>query len=172
MSGCAVPHQLDPSAQNADLSGSTIIVMGVSAPRQLQVSGGTVEPTGEWNSGDSTFAAANAKSVAGYIVVKLAATSANQSYALTGILDTFVFGNQFHACNGGQTMTFDAPAGKVIFVGDLVLDESSLGRGKFRITTDSERARAYLRERYPALADRMIAKPGVMRVSLSGPCNG
>lgn len=67
-------------------------------------------------------------------------------------------------------MTFDAPAGKVVYVGDLVIGNTGASTLAFRTEVDSERARAHLRSRFPKLADRMMDGIAVLQMQTNLPC--
>lgn len=62
----------------------------------------------------------------------------------------------FYACDGTRAMVFEAPKGKVVYLGDLEFREGSYGQPMQSIYgRDEKAARAYLEKNFPALRGKM-----------------
>jgi hypothetical protein len=91
----------------------------------------------------------------GYVVGK---TKAGWTLAVTMVRETAnataIAGEDFRPCQGAKTVVFQAPAGKVVYLGNLVYSlrgenlEANYGN-------DLDGARRFLKSAYPALADHV-----------------
>ena len=80
---------------------------------------------------------------------------AGNTLGVTDISVASAVQQDFSLCHNSSTVTFRAPAGKVVYVGNV-----SFGRQGFAtiptITRDLEAARRFLRNHYPNLADALV----------------
>jgi hypothetical protein len=165
VSACGVRSNLKPGASARTDAQSTIIVLGVKAGHAIRLHTGHIEGT-SWNFDYFPDPAARAwPDDDGYLVLKLAPLPQGRAYGVSQITvdDVGSPPQYFEMCNG-TTVTFEAPAGKVVYVGDLEFqrspDRQSLG---YRLTSDENGARDYLRKRYPALASELVIGSSVVR---------
>lgn len=92
----------------------------------------------------------------GYVVMKV---KGNTLYGITSAIAMFgrqpIFGEEY--LPEGATMVFEAPAGKVVYITSLTYERSryNVHGMEMRQKLDLEAARAYLKRRYPQLADRL-----------------
>lgn len=170
LSGCIAFSGLDPASNYQDIGNASIIVMGVSPRYRIHVSTGATESDGWHNTGG--IVTLNAFPEDGYIVARLAPRSGVLNYGISGILPEGMGsgGNHYIPCPGRRTFTFDAPAGAVVFVGDVSYAPPSVGKLQFGAAFDIERARAHLRTRFPLLADRLVDGSGMIQTQVNGRC--
>ena len=152
LAGCATPppdsNAGPPSDQDA------YVILGVSPlDMRLEIVDGTVQ--------NGVFKEPFIRMVTpsympdddGYIVMKV---KGNTSYAINTAIWTFgrqsVFGDQFFPRGG--SLVFEAPAGKVTYVTNLVY-RRVIGGMDMSQRPDLEGAQAYLKKHYPQLAGRL-----------------
>lgn len=152
LSGCGAMSTLDPNEATISDKAS-IVILGVQPRFRIGVSAGngltqTWRPTSGFH--------ANAFPEDGYLVLKLTPTKEGASYGVTQVL-TKDFGlaipPRYTACTGRATAAFEAPAGKVIYVGDLEYEVKGDSL-RFSYGKSPERLREMLGKKYPALADK------------------
>lgn len=167
LGGCAVSPGLDPRSNYADVGDGAIIVMGVSPEVELQIFKGDVTPE-QWVR-DAWAASLISAPRRGYIVARVDAAENERRYGIAGLV--MRVGPQpymFLPCDGDQVFTFEAPRGKVVYVGDVRMRDPR-GDMDLDASYDLERARAYMAAYFPLVADRL--EPGRhdhMKLKLKG----
>jgi hypothetical protein len=152
LAGCISFSGLDPKSNYADLGGETILVLGVAPRYRVHVfKGERVEQ--KWNR-NSVTVALNTFPEDGYIVAKLPARVGAENYGIGGILPDGLGGQLFAPCRGQKTMTFTAPSGKVVYVGDIALVNDG-SKVRYETSSNFDAARAHLKARFPLLADKL-----------------
>jgi hypothetical protein len=150
LSGCANMSGLDPRSDYANFGNDSIIVMGVSSQTQIQVFEGERE-NGKWRR-----KLLNAELAVypqdGYIVARLPARTGKENYGIGAVLAEGPGGGLVTPCRGAHTPTFDAPGGKVVYVGDFRMNS---GR-RYQTSSSLMAARAHLKRRYPLIADKLV----------------
>jgi hypothetical protein len=153
LASCISFSGLDPKSNYAEIGRDSIIVLGVSPRYRVHIFEG--ERVGEkWNR-DEVMVKLNVYPENGYIVAKLSPRSGRLNYGIGGILPEGIGGQLFHPCQGRRTMTFDAPEGKVVYVGDVTFVHSDKAV-RYEASSNFAAAREHLRSHYPVLADRLI----------------
>ena len=153
LSSCVSFSGLDPKSNYAEIGQDSIIVLGVSPRYRVHIFDG--ERAGEkWNR-NQVMTTLNVYPENGYIVAKVSPRSGSLNYGIGGILPEGIGGKLFIPCMGRKTITFDAPGGKVIYVGNITFVHSD-ATVRYEASSDFDAARAHLRSYYPALADRLI----------------
>lgn len=154
LSGCVTFSGLDPKSNYSDVGDDAIVVLGVSPRYRVHIFKG--ERLGDkWNR-DQIMTTLNVFPEDGYIVAKLPARTGASNYGVGGILPEGIGGRLFIPCQGRRTLTFDAPGGKVVYVGDIKFVEAG-SKVHYEASLDFEAARAHLKSRYPLLADRLVS---------------
>ena len=166
VSACGVRSNLKPGTSARTDAQSTIVVLGVKAGHAIRLHTGDIQGT-MWNFNFFPDPAARAwPDKDGYLVLKLAPLPPGQAYGVTQItVDDIGSPPQFfEMCNGNSTVSFEAPAGKVVYAGDLEFERSPDRRSiSYRLVSDENRVREYLRNRYPALAHELVIGNPVVR---------
>lgn len=157
LSGCVTFSGLDPKSNYAEVGNGSIIVMGVSPAYRVHIFEG--ERVGDKWKRDIIATKLNVYPVDGYIVARVPARTGAENYGIGGILPDGIGGKLFIPCIGRKSLTFDAPAGKVVYIGDVTLAATGRGIG-YNATSDIEAARAHLKARFPLLADKLVAGAG------------
>jgi hypothetical protein len=140
LSGCANVSNLDPRSDYANFGNDTIIVMGVSPRNQIQVFEGERED-GKWRR-KLLNAELAVYPQGGYIVARLPARTGKENYGIGGVVAEGPGGGLLVPCLGSRVPTFEAPGGKVVYVGDF-----RLGSGRrFQTSSDIMAAHAYLKK--------------------------
>jgi hypothetical protein len=159
--GCANMSGLDSRSDYANFGNDTIIVMGVWPRNQIQVFEGERED-GKWRR-KLLNAELAVYPQSGYIVARLPARTGNKSYGIGGVLGDSAAGGLLVPCRGSLVPTFDAPVGKVVYVGDFWLGS---GR-RFQTSSNITAARAHLKKYYPLIADKLVDAGGFESMELN-----
>ena len=70
-------------------------------------------------------------------------------------------GKVYSPCEGQETVTFMAPPGGVVYVGSISFENNS-GNLSFKITEDLDKAREFMKNEYPSLAEHIVLeKPSI-----------
>jgi hypothetical protein len=163
LSACIVGTQnLTRDMQAADpLANESILVIGFPQPHRVHIASGTRSPGG-WASDETPMSSAvvvNTLPGEGYIVARVPHTAGNKVYGLTAVMPGGGFAH-FKACAGNMTPVFEAPAGKVVYVGRL--NVASVG-GKLQVQPDVPESvddvKRNLGQRFPTLAAAIVAQP-------------
>jgi hypothetical protein len=154
LSGCATLTGLDPRTDYANFGNDSIIVMGVSSQTQLHVFEGERE-NGKWHR-KLIRADLVAYPQDGYIVARVPARAGTENYGIGAVVQDGPGGGLIELCRGARTPTFDAPGGKVVYVGDFRMNP---GR-QYQTGSNLMAARAHLKKRYPLIADKLIDAGG------------
>lgn len=161
LAGCSSLSGLDPKSDYANFGNDSVIVMGANAQDRIQVFEGERED-GKWRrkllNAELSVYAQN-----GYIVARLPARTGQKNYGIGGVLAGGIGGRLLVPCRGGRAPTFDAPSGQVVYVGDF---RPISGRG-YGTSSDITKARAHLKERYPLIADKLVAGAGFESLEIS-----
>jgi hypothetical protein len=168
LSGCMTVSNLDGGTQLSANSKNTIFVMGVEPDFRTAYSEGYGKD-GKWYR-DSSIASGNLYPVNGYIIANVASSNKTHPYGITQVLPTGVGGKVYRPCVGTDVFAFSAPAGKVIYVGDLRFTEDS---HKLHIAFDwnPERARNFLQAHYPSLAGKLEEHRAAIYPDNNMPCD-
>jgi len=169
LSGCVSFTGLDSGSNYADVGDDAIIVMGVSQPYRVHVFRGE-RFEDKWLR-DQIIVKLNVYPQDGYIVARLPARSGKENYGIGGILpDGIGFTSTlFIPCQGRKTLTFDAPAGKVIYVGDINLEKTAAGI-RYAGVSNFEAAQAHLKAHFPLIADKLVQGKFENPVLANTPC--
>jgi hypothetical protein len=171
ISGCVSFSGLDPPSNYSNFGEESVIVLGISPRFRVHIFDG--EKTGDKWIRDVIIVKLNVFPEDGYIVAKVPPKSGTQNYGIGGLLPEGLglSPRMFSPCQGQSTLTFDAPAGKVVYVGDIrFVDKGS--SVMFESSYDMEAARAHMRKHFPLLADKLT--PGIVesRVLANVQCGG
>lgn len=156
-SGPSSVGQVDASAAAVG-AGETVFVIGVAPARtRIAVSPGTVKD-GKFHQ-DASAAGFQGNPERGFIVGK---TEAGKALAITGVQwigpgEIKLARPSFTACGGAVTMVFEAPTGKVVYLGDLEFDYAEK-KLSVRHQHDLAFARRFVAQNYPGLKDRLEAQ--------------
>ena len=152
VSGCVSFSGLSPTSNYADFGDNSIIVLGVTRPAGIHIYKG--DQVGDSWLRDNLTVTLNTSPVDGYIVANMAPRSGSKLYGIGTIIPGWDgnFG-MLGPCQNDRAMTFQAPAGKVVYVGDLELDRNA---GIRFTAANIEKARAHLKVRFPLLANRLV----------------
>jgi hypothetical protein len=159
--GCASKGQVATTAAAVEAVGAdeTVFVIGVAPARtRLAVSPGTVKD-GKFHQ-DASAAAFQGNPERGFIVAKT--TAAGKALAITGVHwvgpgELKLARPAFVACGGAVTMVFEAPTGKVVYLGDLEFDYADK-KLSVKHMNDLAFARRFVEQNYPALKGRLEAQ--------------
>lgn len=149
--------QVDTSAAAVGAD-ETVFVIGVAPARtRLAVSPGTVKD-GKFHQ-DASAAGFHGNPERGFIVGK---TAAGKALAITGVHwvgpgELKLARPAFVACGGAVTMVFEAPTGKVVYLGDLEFDYAEK-KLSVKHQHDLAFARRFVEQNYPGLKDRLEAQ--------------
>jgi hypothetical protein len=135
------------------MGNSSVIVLGVHPRYRVQVFEGD-------NDGDKwlrnpMMTTLNVHPEDGYIVAKVRPRSGGKNYGVGGILPEGIGGDLFFPCAGRKTVTFEAPEGKVVYVGNINYERNGKGVS-FEVSSDISAARAHLQQKYPLLAEKLV----------------
>jgi len=133
-----------------------ILILGVSPAHQVQIKIGTNVSNAVWRR-DASSAEADLAPEDGFIVIDLDATTHATEYGITLVapLDSDYV---YWACPHRRTITFELPANKASYVGDVHF-EVEPNDISAELSFDVERARKFVERRYPALLpDFSVAK--------------
>lgn len=163
LSGCVTHENLRTSTPLSDLSGDSIIVMGVSPDYQVEIGKGFANGNTVTTSSAPGALAVYPKD--GYIVGKVPARTGSEVHLLVAIRPKGygMFEPLYMPCNGEQTPTFEAPAGKVIYVGDITLGHYDKKNIALRYSSNFNAAKAYIAKNYPELSAALVKGPIVLR---------
>ncbi len=158
--GCTSTGQVDTTAAAVEAVGAdeTVFVIGVAPARaRLAVSPGTVKD-GKFHQ-DASAAGFQGNPERGFIVAK---TPAGKALAITGVHwvgpgELKLARPAFVACGGAVTMVFEAPTGKVVYLGDLEFDYAEK-KLSVKHQNDLAFARRFVEQNYPALKGRLEAQ--------------
>lgn len=160
LSGCATMVGLDPRSDYANFGNDTIIVMGVGPGVQVQVFEGQRE-NGKWNR-KLLHPELSVYPQGGYVVARLPARAGKENYGIGALLASGPGGGLIEPCRGSRVPAFDAPRGKVVYVGDF----RYAGR-RYQTGSNITAARAHLRARFPRIADQLVDVGGFESLELN-----
>jgi len=158
--GCVNFSNLDKSATLTQDSSDAVIVMGVKPRFRVAIAPGTIVEEKVKLGGIATL---NTYPESGYIVGKVAAAVFPNEYHVQAIFPDGIvgagFGDAYGPCGNDHVVSFHAPAGKVIYVGDVEYARAN-GKLVIKYSEDLQSARKFLDREYPNLANRLEA-PGL-----------
>jgi hypothetical protein len=160
LSGCVSQAGLNPRSDYANFGNDTIIVMGVPAPVQVQIFEGQRE-SGKWNR-KLLMSELSVYPQGGYIVARLPARAGKENYGIGALMASGPGGGLIEPCRGTHVPVFDAPRGKVVYVGDF----RYAGR-RYQTGSNITAARAHLKERFPLIADKLVDGGGFESIELN-----
>lgn len=153
--GCVSFSNLEKSATLAHNSQDAIIVLGAKPRFRVAIAPGEII---EGKVKIGAMAAINTYPEEGYIVGRVSAAMFPNEYHIQLILPEGIsggaFGQAYGPCGDDQVLSFHAPAGKVIYVGDVEYSQES-GRLAIKYSDDIDRARDFMKRHYPALANQL-----------------
>jgi hypothetical protein len=151
LGGCVTFNNLDGNATLDEASDQTIVVLGVRPSYRVAILGGEIV-RGEVK--ERGIAVVNSFPENGYIVVKVKSANAPDEYHISQVLPEGIGKGGYSACNGDPVVTFSAPPGKVVYVGDINLNIAS-GRLSFGYRNDFDAANRFIEAHYPKLKGRL-----------------
>jgi hypothetical protein len=163
--GCGVRRNLKPGVKAAPRPDAAIVVFGVKQGHGIVLERGTLED-GVWDL--DLFGGLFARAFPdkeGFLVLQLAPQVERKAYGVTSVIidDVGSPPRDFRPCGGG-TITFQAEAGKVTYVGDLETERSNdRSRIAPSLTANEEEARAYIGRYYPGLLGSFVRRDAVFR---------
>ena len=161
LTGCVSFTQLSKEFSYSNLGDESVIVLGVEPRFRTQISKGDDRPDG-WHR-NNVAVTLNTFPENGYIVAKLPARSNGQDYGIAGVLPEGIGGKVYSPCEGQETVTFMAPPGGVVYVGSISFENNS-GNLSFKITEDLDKAREFMKNEYPSLAEHIVLeKPSIKK---------
>lgn len=174
-SGCVVGAQnLTQDIPAADaLANESILVIGFPKRYRVHIVSGTRAPGG-WASDETPMSSAvvvNTYPEDGYIVARVPATTGSRVYGLTAVMPDAAGFAHFKACAGNMTPVFEAPAGKVVYVGAVGV--SAAGRGvqvHKGVPVSLDDVRLQLAGRFPTLAAAVQPEPMRMERLMKALC--
>lgn len=155
LSGCISYSGLDSRSNYQPTEEETVIVLRVEPRYRIHVFKGKNEDS-RWIQ-NPIAVTLNTFPTDGYIVAKLNSREGALNYGISGFLPEGIgFGTAYFPCKGDQVITFSAPRGQVVYVGDLVM--GSAGRlVPFHMSAKNiEAARVHLSGRFPLIADKLV----------------
>lgn len=150
-----------------------MVILGVLPSYQVNFHNGSADGTYWTPSNGLSSSGANVFPENGYIVVKVPSLSEAESYGVVEIMPRGFAGYNFVACAGDKMPAFQAPAGRVIYVGDIHydLDLQTGDKLSYEYTLNPEKARQFLTSYYPDLASKMETQEAQELVSKSRECD-
>jgi hypothetical protein len=138
----------DPNSQDA------IVVMGLQPRYRVAIARGSINAEGRVRVGG--MATLNVFPEDGYVVGRVPAASSPDEYHLQLILPQGIgaFVPAYFPCGDERVLTFEAPPGKVLYVGDVEFSTVP-GKLELRYRVDIDGAKIYVKEHYPRLVDRL-----------------
>jgi hypothetical protein len=155
LSGCITYGNLGKNETIDKNSKDAIIVVGVQPRYRVAIGRGTVVD-GQIKFSNGGFATLNVFPEGGYIVGKVPAASSPDEYHINMILPEGIggFTPRYSPCGDEKVLSFAAPAGSVVYVGDINFSTNASDL-KIDYSTNLEAARAFLSQQYPKLAARL-----------------
>lgn len=150
LAGCASLLKSDVKLEATD--SDSVIIMGIEPDARLNFTRGWNRSDG-WHADKFQIFPHYAKSNSGYVVVRIPGSSNKRNYGLTFFKARGIMNKGHSPCGNQETITFDAPAGSVVFIGDFSLISGDSNPANAR---GIEKARQYLEANYPRLAPRLI----------------
>ncbi|MCK9464058.1 MAG: hypothetical protein M0R80_30945 [Proteobacteria bacterium] len=165
--GCGAWPNLPAGANFVENGEKSVIVMGVSPAIRVQVFPGVMNSEG-WGLNLSDGGVLNNTPEGGYIVAPIKPSKSGETYGVNRILPPGE--GILSVCTGGTTAVFEIPPGSIVYVGDLNL----VSEGKYRIQIgyDFEKAAAFMRAKYPAMAARLVEGRARAAKVRHGECGG
>jgi len=165
--GCASVGRLDKGIP-APAKNESIFVLGVTPENhRVMIFGGSTD-TGFFKQ-NWLPAAFYGGAEGGFIVGK---AKAGSTLAITDVRvtesDKAILGLDFIPCDGAKTLVFEAPAGKVTYLGSVHYGVTGKGL-QIDYWNDFEAARAYLSSAYPALSPK-VEQGGYKLLPVMQPC--
>jgi hypothetical protein len=168
ISGCVTYSTLDPAtATHTDIGNSSVIVMGMQPRYRVHVFKG--ENDGDNWLRNQVITTLNVYPEDGYIVSNVPPRSGPENYGIGGILPEGFGGDLFVPCKGRKTLTFNAPKGQVVYVGDINYSKKE-DQITFTVSSDFAGAQAYLQAKYPVLAPKLVNGGFSVRELSNTPC--
>jgi hypothetical protein len=170
LSGCITMSNLPRTEAGPTSSDETIVVLGVQPRYRVALSKGTAN--GEsWSLDQLSLATTNSFPENGYIVVKVPSRTGSDTYGISQILPEGIGGfvPRYVPCNGQGIITFDAPAGKVVYVGDIEYARDG-DKLRYIYSSNPEQARRFVAEQYPALSTRLELHKANVSLVKNIPC--
>lgn len=166
-------RNLAPGPGATPFADAAIVVLGVKQGHGIALSHGNLDGK-EWKFdllGD--LAARVFPDQDGFLVIKLPPQTGSAALAVTQVIvdDVGSPPQVFKPCSGDKTFAIQAEAGKVTYVGDVVVDREAGGQSiAYRLEFEEEEARAYLARRYPGLVAAFVRRDALVRRVHWFPC--
>jgi hypothetical protein len=168
LAGCIAMQNIEGDTKFTASSPGAIVVIGVSPAYRIGVKRGTVTPATFQNSELRVFDF-NAAPVDGYVVASVPVTAADESFAITQVWSGGFGEKPFMPCDGRGTMTFKTRPGEVLYLGDYRYSPAQK-QLQIEYRQDLEKARAYMRQRYPQIVPDLTPADIVHRQVRGLPC--
>ena len=168
---CVTHGNVPRGTSLSDLGGDSVVVMGVTPRYRVEI-GKSFAADDKLEISVWPPEALSSYPEGGYIVGRVSARTGRELHHLAAILPEGygLFARQFMPCNGEETATFEAPPGKVIYVGDVTFSEVN-EKLAVRYSSNPEAARQYLAEAYPELVTSFESQPFVLRTISNRGCD-
>jgi len=162
---CGTTSNLPLGTNIAENDLQSVVVMGVNPRTRVQAFRGRMDGQG-WRLDKLANASLNTTPEGGYIVAQVEPNSSGEIYGVNRILPTGA--GVLSVCTGGMTAVFEIPPRSVVYVGDLNIANN--GGYRIQVGYDFEKAAAFMRTNYPAMASRLMK--GNLRAAkvLNGEC--
>jgi hypothetical protein len=142
-----------------------VVVLGVNPDFKVSFKNGTTEDSG-WSIDNYSLSATSNFPTNGYVVVKVPSRTKAETYGLAQVqVKGSIVG--YLPCRGNLVITFEAPPGRVSYIGDMFYekisseyDPSITKKIKYTYSSNPDKAKRFLTENYPQLAPRMEVQEG------------
>jgi hypothetical protein len=145
---CGVTHNLSRGEAIRPSPVKGILILGVNPPHHVQINTGISVSETTWLR-DASGPEADLAPQDGYIVIDLDATTSDTEYGLT-LVEPAASDYVYWACPKHPTITFQLPANKASYVGDVDF-EVKPNAIEAKLSFNAERAKKFIERRYPAL---------------------
>lgn len=168
---CASTSKLPPNSPVSIEENETVVILGVLPSYQVVLGIGSAD--GDYWNAPSSVGFSPDYPENGYVVSKVRATGEAESYGVVGIMPRGFAGYRFVPCAGDKMLTFQAPAGKVIYIGDIHydLDLQTGDKLSYEHALNPDKARQFLSSYYPDLASKMETQEAKELVSKLRECD-
>lgn len=156
LSACNSAPPLPPNKPVALSNNETVVILGVVPSYLVSFRAGTIEGD-EWSIDRFGTPVSRGFPENGYIVAKIPALKGAERYGLASIQPRGMAGRNFIPCRGNRVLTLEAPAKRVIYIGDIDYDLDLLTGNtlRYKYSSNPEKARQFLSANYPDLASKM-----------------
>ncbi|WP_147431337.1 hypothetical protein [Azonexus fungiphilus] len=171
LSGCVTTSNLPKNEPAMVSPQETVFVIGVQPRYRVALAKGRVDGT-KWSRDSFSVATTNSFPDDGYIVVKVPSLSPPEWYGIAQILPEGigVLAPRYMPCIGQGVVAFQAPSGKIVYVGDIEYKREG-DKLKFNYAWRPEAAKKFVSSSYSALSDRLELSEGSIFTESSTTCD-